>query len=139
MKLESRAHRQLRGIEPDGTEEDFMVNYGETLGSILFYEGTSYHKPRDDAPLASSVFNQAGGQFLIAGTGRSREIRVLYPWKGKEILCRGAIIPFQSELSDAHVTDKEWRARLDTANPPSSPAWLRPILSPDAPAKPPKK
>ncbi len=139
MKLESRAHRQLRGIEPDGTEEDFMVNYGETLGSILFYDGTSYHKPRDDAPLATSVFNHTGGQFVIAGTGRPREIRVLYPWKGKEILCRGAIIPFHSELSDTHLTDKEWRARLDTAKPPSSPDWLRPILSPDAPAKPPKK
>jgi hypothetical protein len=64
---------------------------------------------------------------------------VLYPWKGKEILCRGAIIPFHSELSDAHLSDKEWRARLDTAKPPDSPDWLRPILSPDAPAKPPKK
>jgi hypothetical protein len=139
MRLENRAHRQLRGIEPDGTEEDFMVNYGETLGSILFYEGTSYHKPRDDAPLATAVFNHTGGQFLIAGTGRPREIRVLYPWKGKEILCRGAIIPFHSELSDTHLTDKEWRASLDTAKPPASPTWLRPILSPDAPAKPPKK
>lgn len=139
MKLESRAHRQLRGIEPDYAEEEFIENYGEDLGSILFYEGTSYHSPRDDAPLASSVFNQAGGQFLIAGTGRPREIRVLYPWKGKEILCRGAIIPFHSQLSDSHLTDKEWRARLDAPTPPASPDWLRPILSPDAPAKPPKK
>jgi hypothetical protein len=139
MKLENRAHRQLRGIEPDDDEKHLIVAYGEILGGILFYEGNSYHSPRDDAPLATSVFNQAGGQFLIAGTGRPREIRVLYPWKGKEILCRGAIIPFHSELSDAHLTDKEWRTRLDTAKRPASPDWLRPILSPDAPAKPPKK
>lgn len=139
MRLENRAHRQLRGIEPDDDEKHFIVAYGEILGGILFYEGNSYHIPRDDAPLATSVFNHAGGQFLIAGTGRSREIRVLYPWKGKEILCRGAIIPFHSELSDAHLSDKEWRARLDTAKPPDSPDWLRPILSPDAPAKSPKK
>ena len=139
MKLENRAHRQLRGIEPDDDEKHFIVAYGEILGGILFYEGNSYHAPRDDAPLATSVFNHAGGQFLIAGTGRPREIRVLYPWKGKEILCRGAIIPFHSQLSDAHLTDKEWRARLDTPTPPATPDWLRPILSPDAPAKPPKK
>jgi len=139
VTLENRAHRQLRGIEPDYAEEEFIENYGEDLGSILFYEGTSYHSPRDDAPLASSVFNQAGGQFLIAGTGRPREIRVLYPWKGREILCRGAIIPFHSQLSDTHLTDKEWRARLDAPTPPASPDWLRPILSPHAPAKPPKK
>ena len=139
VTLENRAHRQLRGIEPDEAEKEFIVTYGELLGSILFYEGNSYHTPHDDAPLATSVFNHAGGQFLIAATGRPREIRVLYPWKGKEILCRGAIIPFHSELSDAHLSDKEWRARLDTAKPPDSPDWLRPILSPDAPAKSPKK
>jgi hypothetical protein len=139
LKLENRAHRQLRGIEPDETEKHFIVAYGAILGGILFYEGNSYHAPRDDAPLATSVFSHVGGQFLIAGTGRPREIRVLYPWKGKEILCRGAIIPFHSELSDTHLTDKEWRASLDTAKPPASPDWLRPILSPDTPAKPPKK
>ncbi len=139
MKLENRAHRQLRGIEPDDGEKHFIVAYGEILGGILFYEGNSYHSPRDDAPLATSVFNHAGGQFLIAGTGRPREIRVLYPWKGREILCRGAIIPFHSQLSDTHLTDKEWRTRLDAPTPPATPDWLRPILSPDAPAKPPKE
>ncbi len=135
QKLESRAHRQLRGIEPDEEEANFIVGYGEILGGILFYDGNSYHIPRDDAPLAAAVFNRAGGQFLIAGTGRPREIRVLYPWKGKEILCRGAILPFHAELSPAPLTDVEWRSLLDSEKPPVVPDWLKPLLSPDAPAK----
>ena len=101
----------------------------------MFYDGNSYHIPRDDAPRAASVFHRAGGEFLIAGTGRPREIRVLYPWQGKEVLCRGAVLPFHTAMSPAHVTDSEWRARLDSPKPPAAEAWLRPVLSPDAPAK----
>ncbi len=102
----------------------------------MFYDESSYHISRDDAPRVASVFHQAGGAFLLAGTGRAREIRVLYPWKGKEVLCRGAIVPFYSEPTGANLTDVEWKARLDDAKPPVLPEWMQTLLSPQAnPAK----
>jgi hypothetical protein len=134
-QLETLAHKQLRGVEPTKDEGRFIVGYGEMLGGIMFYDGNSYHVPRDDAPRIATVFNQPGGPCLLAGVGRPREIRVLYPWLGEEMECRGAVMPYHEFRSPTRLTDSEWKQRLDGRNAPPPPAWIRPIL-PSKPAAP---
>ncbi len=58
-----------------------------------------------------------------------------FPWNGREILCRGAVLPYHELSGGTRLTDDAWLERLDEAIP-EAPAWLRPILS-DQPVKPP--
>jgi hypothetical protein len=95
----------------------------------MLYDGNSWQGPRDDAPRITAVFNQPGHGFLLAGVGRAREIRVLYPWKGREIECHGAVMPFLEMHSDRHLTDAEWITILDGNERPRTPEWLKPVTS----------
>lgn len=126
-QLETLAHKQLRGVEPAEDEVRFIQSYGELLGSVMLYDANSWEVPRDDAPRITSVFNQPGQGFLLAGIGRPREIFVLYPWKGREIECHGAVMPFYEMRSDRHLTDAEWQETLKGKERPRTPEWLRPI------------
>lgn len=128
-QLETLAHKQLRGMSPAADEVKFIKTYGELLGGVMLYDGNSWEVPRDDAPKITSVFNQPGRGFLLAGIGRPREIRVLYPWKGKEIECRGAVMPYHEMRSDRHLTDSEWRETLKSKEPPQTPEWLKPVTT----------
>lgn len=128
-QLETLAHKQLRGVEPAEDEVKFIQSYGELLGSVMLYDGNSWEVPRDDAPRITSVFNQPGLGFLLAGIGRAREIRVLYPWKGREIECHGAVMPFYEMRSDRHLTDTEWQESLKGKEPPQTPEWFKPITT----------
>lgn len=129
-RLETLAHKQLRGVAPEKDEIEFIRTYGQLLAGVMLYDGNSWLTPRDDAPKITSVFNQPGHGFLLAGIGRPREIRVLYPWKGREIECRGAVMPFHEMLSDRHLTDNEWRESLNGGERPQIPEWLKPVTSP---------
>lgn len=128
-QLETLAHKQLRGVEPAADEVEFIQSYGGLLGGVMFYDSNSWAAPLDDAPRITSVFNQPGQGFLLAGIGRPREIRVLYPWKGREIECHGAVMPFHEMRSDRHLTDAEWLETLNGKDAPQSPQWLKPITS----------
>jgi hypothetical protein len=128
-QLETLAHKQLRGAEPAKDEVEFIKSYGERLGGVMLYDGNSWELPRDDAPRITSVFNRPGHGFLLAGIGRPREIRVLYPWKGKEIECHGAVMPFYEMRSDRHLTDAEWQETLKGNERPQTPEWLKPITT----------
>ena len=65
---------------------------------------------------------------LHAAVGRPRAIYLLYPWKGEEVLCRGAILPYFEFVDPARLTDDEW-CRREIAGPlPGTPPWLGPIL-----------
>ena len=128
-ELETLGHKQLRGIELADDEVEFIKTYASRLGRVMLYTADSWMSPKDDAPRITSVFNRPGEGFLLAGIGRPREIRVLYPWKGKEIECRGAVMPFLEMRSERHLTDVEFKALLDTPERPRSPEWLRPISS----------
>ena len=135
QQLETLAHRQLRGLEPTKDEARFITGYGARLGGIMLYEGNSYHHPRDDAPRVATVFTRPGEKCLLAGTGRPREIRVLYPWKGQEINCRGAILTFHEMQAEQRMTDAEWMKLLDSNSGPADPAWLSPIVAPEGKAR----
>jgi hypothetical protein len=128
-QLETLAHKQLRGVEPAEDEVVFIKSYGERLGAVMLYDGNSWEVPRDDAPRITSVFSQPGHGFLLAGIGRPREIRVLYPWKGKDIECHGAVMPFHEQRSDRHMTDAEWKIILDGSDRPQTPEWFKPITT----------
>ncbi|HEX7260982.1 MAG TPA: DUF3160 domain-containing protein, partial [Luteolibacter sp.] len=128
-QLETLAHKQLRGVELAKDEVDFIKSYGSKLASIMLYDGNSWLTPKDDAPRIAAVFNQPGEGFLLAGVGRPQEIRVLYPWKGREIECIGAVMPFREMRSPQHLSDEEWKAVLDSSSKPETPAWLKPITA----------
>lgn len=136
IELELLAHKQLRGVAFDESDRGFIVDYGQTLAGLMFYGGNLWLTPRDDAPrIADVASDPQRGQVLLAGTGRPRALYVLYPWNGREILCRGAVLPYHELSGGTRLTDDAWLERLDEAIP-EAPAWLRPILS-DQPVKPP--
>ena len=52
-----------------------------------------------------------------------------YPWKGREIECHGAVMPFLETRSDRHLTDAEWKTTLDGNAGPEPPDWLQPVIA----------
>jgi hypothetical protein len=125
-RLECLSHKQLRGRAFAGEENTFLAHYGETLGWLMFYDGNSYQSPRDDAPRVVDVFAGAG-KFLEVGIAQPRALYVLYPWQGKEVLCRGAVLPYHEFLHDKRLTDEAWRDLLKTSSRPGQPAWAKPL------------
>jgi len=140
-RLEILARKQLRGVAFSQQEEEFLkTGYGEELGYLMFYDGTSYESPLDDAPRIADVFsNPTFGEsvkYLHVGIGRPRAIYVLYPWQGKEVLCMGAVMPYYEFVHDSRLTDGEWKQMLDSAQKPKSPEWIEPLLGAEqAPGK----
>lgn len=96
----------------------------------MLYGGNSYLSPRDDAPRVVDVYaNPQEGGFLHVGVARPRKLYVLYPWKGKTILCEGAIMPYYEFVTASRLTDKSWKERLDSEQRPSIPRWVAPVVS----------
>ena len=50
LKLETLAHKQLRGVPFSRRENAFIRGYGEMIAGIMLYGGISYVTPNDDAP-----------------------------------------------------------------------------------------
>ena len=106
-----------------------MQSYGRALASLMFYDHHARWHPRDDAPRIIDVFsNPVIGKHLLVGIGKPRHIWVLYPVKGKDILCRGAVLPYYEFAGAQHLTDADWKTQLMGSERPSQPAWLRPII-----------
>ena len=55
-RLESLAHKQLRGVAFSDEENRFIRTYGEKLAEVMLYGGNSYCTPNDDAPRVVDVF-----------------------------------------------------------------------------------
>lgn len=134
--LEALAHKQLRGMPWTPEEEAFLKGYGEAMAGVMGYEGNSWLTPRDDAPRCAEVagFPQRGVS-LSAAIGRPRDIYVLYPWQGIDVLCTGSVMQYYEFETDKPLTDEEWLAKLDSDSPPPIPNWLADYA--DAPGKPP--
>ncbi len=139
-RLEVLAHKQLRGVAFSKRENYFIADFGQTLAFIMLYGGDSYRFPRDDVPHVVDVYSnpEAGGYFHI-GIARPREFLVLYPYQGKEIMCRGAVMPYYEFISNARMTDAQWQKRLDSDERPENPDWLKSIFAPGDPELPKKK
>jgi hypothetical protein len=56
---------------------------------------------------------------------------VLYPWKGRHVLCEGAILPYREFVSRTRLTDDAWMKLLDSKECPPCPKWFSPIVSKD--------
>jgi hypothetical protein len=132
-RLESLAHKQLRGAPINDEEDRFIRYYGKKLANVMFYGNDACHLPDDDAPRISDVFtNPNTGQVLEVGVGQPRAMYVLYPFQGVEVLCLGAVMPYYEFAHATRLTDEEWMGLLDSRDRPKPPEWLTPILSPRA-------
>ena len=129
-RLEAISHKQLRHVDLNDSEINFIKAYGNTIAGIMLYGGNSYLTPRDDAPRVVDVYaNPSNGGYLHAGIGRARRIYVLYPWLGKDILCVGAVMPYYEFVNESRLTDDSWKGMLDSENRPSMPKWVAPLAA----------
>jgi hypothetical protein len=129
-RLETLAHKQLRGVAFSEEENRFVGTFGGRLAATMLYGGNSWLTPRDDAPRAIDVYtNPNTGAYLEVAIGRPRAIYVLYPYQGAEILCRGAAMPYFEFPHDTRLTDAQWKGLLDSPKRPPLPQWANPIYS----------
>ncbi len=54
---------------------------------------------------------------------------VLYPWKGKQVLSKGVIMPYFEFTSESSLTDVEWKKLLDSPQKPDVPEWIKPVMA----------
>jgi hypothetical protein len=135
-RLEVLAHKQLRGVRFSAEEDEFLRTYGQRLAAVMLYSGNSYLTPRDDAPRAIDVFgNPEDGKHLLVGIARPRTLWVLYPVRGVDVLCRGAVLPYREFRHPERLTDAGWKALLGSAKAPKSPAWIQPVFAPERAAR----
>lgn len=134
-RLESMAHKQLRGQDWDDDETAFIRNYADSLGYIMGYDGNSWEDAQDDSMRITTIGSDPErGLYNQVGIARARSLYVLYPWKGQLVLCLGAVMPFQTHVSANRMLDEEWGRYLDE-NGTSFPEWLQPLIVPAAEAK----
>ncbi len=130
-RLEVLAHKQLRGVDFSKRDNYFLADFGEKLASVMLCDGYGYHGSNNEAPhLVPVYFNPEKSTYFYSGTGRPRLMYVLYPYKGKEILCMGAVSPYYEFVSPVGWTDEYWKNRFNADEPPESPIWLKTITNP---------
>ena len=136
FRLEILAHKQLRGVAFNRTERGFILAYGKQIAELQFHFSNSYKMPRDDAPRIADVHaDPAGKQVLLVGVARPRALWVVYPWRGKDVLCRGAVMPYRELTGPTRLADKQWMRRLDSAERPPAPTWLAPLSARSPPSR----
>lgn len=121
-RLQDLATKQLMGLPFNQSDKVFLRTYGKPLGSVMFYDGNSWEVARDTAPRATTVFS-AGGSYLHAAIGRPRAIFVHYPWKGKKVICRGAVMPYYEFQNPTRLTDADWLTSIRTGKMPALPGF----------------
>ena len=130
-RLEMLAHKQLRGVKFSKKDNYFLTDFGEKLAAVMLCDGYGYHGSNDEEPHIIPVYSRPEKNTrLYTGTGKPRLMYLLYPYKGKEILCMGAVVPYYEFVSPIGLTDKKWKKSFDGDERPESPVWLRPIITP---------
>jgi hypothetical protein len=128
-RLEVLTHKQLRGVNFSKKDNYFLTDFGEKLAAVMLCDGYGYHGSNGETPhIVPVYFKPEKNTCLYAGTGRPRLMYVLYPYKGKEILCTGAVIPYYEFVSPIGLTDEQWKKSFDDDERPESPVWLKPII-----------
>jgi hypothetical protein len=129
--LERMSRKQLRGLPFNDKENQWLKDYGKALARLMLHDGDTHINPRDTMPRIADIFSNPTRRrgHLLVGVGRPRILYVLYPYKGKEILCRGAVLPYYEFRHPGRLTDARWKSLLDSKKPPELPAWVRPIVA----------
>jgi hypothetical protein len=124
QRLALIATRQMLGEEPNTDDAQWLIYFGPELA---FLTGCTFYYSPDNVPKCARIFtNEQIGKTLHAGIGRPRFLYVLYPWKGEDVLCRGAVIPYLESHKPGTITDDEWRESLGTPNPlMQAPKWIK--------------
>ncbi len=130
-RLEVLAHKQLRGANFSKKDNYFLTDFGEKLAAVMLCDVYGYHGSNGETPhIVPVYFKPERNTCLYSGTGRPRLMYVLYPYKGNEILCIGAVIPYYEFVSPIGLTNDQWKKRFDGDERPESPVWLQPIMVP---------
>jgi hypothetical protein len=128
-RLEVMSHKQLRGVSFNDRETYFLADFGRRLAAVMLYGGG--HSPKDDAPVIIVFYSNIRKRgYLHGAVARPRELLVMYPFQGREILCRGAVLPYFEFVSGRLLSGREWLKRLDSDERPASPGWMKPIFAP---------
>jgi len=143
-RLEALSVKELRGRPFDASDETFIRGYAAALAVPMLYDGNAYDAPPPDRPPVASVFAARSpnavsrpdlpAQIVHAGTGMPCAIYVLWPHEGREVLCRGGVMPYREVVAPRRLTDQAWAKRLLSDEAPEPPPWLSPIT-----VSPPKK
>jgi len=130
LRLSTLAHKQLRGLPPTSDEAEWIRFFGVLLSH---FSHSIRHNPRDDTPKCVRIFTNPNiNKALTAGVGRPGYLYVLYPWKGRNILCRGAVLPYLERQDMQTYTDSEWKNSLTHPDKaPAAPSWIAPLLAPE--------
>ncbi|MDF9827801.1 hypothetical protein M2447_001903 [Ereboglobus sp. PH5-10] len=131
-QLETILAKQLDEIELTKSERATLVQFGYTLANAMgYFHSSTEGKPRDNAPRWAEVAHDPNvDESLGVATGRARALFVLYPWRGRELLCTGAVLSYYEEWAlTKRLTDKMWKEKLDGPYAPPPPDWLAPILA----------
>jgi len=130
-QLETLAHKQLRGESWRREEDKFIRSkfYEEMYWTVR--SNGEQAIDFDDGPVIAPVAGDPdSGIVLHVGTGKPREIYVIYPWHGIPVLCRGAVLPYYEYLSPERFNDAEWRQLLEHSPAPATPSWIAPLYQP---------
>ena len=131
---ERLALRQCTNLPADAEDAQlaaflYDILFFTTTGDGGGFMGASGAIPPDRAPRTVPVWHSPStNTTLHAAVGRPQRMWLLYPWQGQPLLCRSAVLTYHEfvEPDGKRVTDAEWKARLDSANPPQPPNWLQP-------------
>jgi hypothetical protein len=124
-QLGAMVEKQIRGADWNEDEARLLKDYGDKLAGVMGCLASE----EDNAPRWTTVYHDPNiDRQLAVAIGRPRALYVLYPWKGKLILCRGAVLPYYEYVSERRLTDAEWKELLDGPNAPAQPDWIQPLL-----------
>jgi len=130
-RLERLARKQLAGEGFDAGESKEILAFGSDLAAVMGYSGSLTLFPCDDAPRITDVYCDPTRllvlRHVLAGIARPRALYVLYPWKGGEVLCRGAVLPYYELTRSERLDDLAWHRLLDGVERPPQPAWIDPL------------
>ncbi|QIF03166.1 DUF3160 domain-containing protein [Roseimicrobium sp. ORNL1] len=130
LRLSFLADKQLDRRAFTDSENNLVSGIGHELSEIMLYRGQALFHPHDDAPRIAFLSSQPQRSSMQhVGIGRPRHLYVLYPWEGKEVLCRGIVMPYHEVDASTTLTDENWRQRFskDGERPPL-PTWLQELV-----------
>ncbi len=129
MRLSLLADKQLSNLPFSENEANYIEYIGMELSEIMLYRGQAWTQPIDDAPRITRLFkDQRSESVMHVGIGRPRLMYVLYPWRGREILCRGVVMPYHETITDKTLTDADWHHYFEADTRPAAPDWLEGLV-----------